>query len=77
VKTQNDKPAIESTQSQLEMMLIDEFLKEKGFGSIRELCHLPENQAKQLMIDACRFASTRLAEIESRAEFQQKIHYER
>jgi hypothetical protein len=76
MKTQNDKPRIESTQSQLEMMLIDEFLKERGYGSVKELCGLPENKAKQLMIDACKYASARLAEIESRAKFQQKIHYE-
>jgi len=71
-----DKPKFESPQAPLESMFIDEYLKGKGYSSIKELCHLPEDEAKQLMIDACKFASGRLAEIESRAGFQQKIHYE-
>jgi len=72
MNAQNNRSGSES----LEMLLIDEFLKEKGYGSIKELCHLPENEAKQLMIDACKFASSKLAEIESKAGFQKKIHYE-
>jgi hypothetical protein len=71
-----ENPNVESPQAPLELMFIDDYLREKGYGSIKELCHLPENQAKQLMIDACKFASARLAEIESRAGFQQKIHFE-
>jgi hypothetical protein len=74
--SEEDKPGFESPQAPLEQMFIDEYLKGKGYNSIKELCHLPENEAKQLMIDACRFASGKLAEIESRAGFQQKIHYE-
>ena len=72
MNAQNNRSGSES----LEMLLIDEFLKEKGYGSIKELCHLPENEAKQLMIDACKSASSKLAEIESKAGFQKKIHYE-
>jgi hypothetical protein len=73
---EKDKPGFESPQAPLEMMFIDEYLQGKGYASIKELCNLPEDEAKQLMIDACRFASGKLAEIESRAGFQQKIHYE-
>jgi hypothetical protein len=63
-------------QATLEMMLIDEYLLSQGFSSIKELCHLPENEAKRLMIAACRFASLHLAEIESRARFKKEIHHE-
>lgn len=76
MNAQNNRSGSESPQAPLEMLIIDEFLKEKGYGSIKELCRLPENEAKQLMIDACKFASSKLAEIESKAGFQKKIHYE-
>jgi hypothetical protein len=48
--------------------------KSKGLSSIKELCKLPENEAKKLMIDSCRFASLKLAEIESRSQFKKEIH---
>jgi hypothetical protein len=76
MNTQNNRSGSESPQASLEMNFIDEFLKEKGFGSMKELCHLSEYEAKQLMIDACKYASARLAEIESKAGFKKKIHYE-
>jgi hypothetical protein len=69
-----DAPAFDGPQAPLEMMFIDEYLHTKGFSSIKELCNLPENEAKQLMIDACRFASLKLAEIESRAKFRTELH---
>jgi len=76
MKQNNNKPEIESPLASLETKLIDEYLKEKGFSSIKDLCRLPENEAKQLMIEACKFASARLTEIESRAGFKEKIRYE-
>ncbi len=76
MNAQNNRSGNDSPQAPLEMKFIDDFLKERGYGSVKELCHLPENEAKQLMIDACKHASARLAEIESRAGFQKKIHYE-
>jgi hypothetical protein len=76
MKQNNNNPNAESPQASLEMKIIDEYLKEKGFSSIKDLCRLPENDAKQLMIEACKFASARLAEIESRAGFQEKIHFD-
>ena len=66
----------EGPQGQLETMLIDEYLQSQGYASIKELCHLPEDEVKKLMISACRFASLNLAEIESRARFKKEIHHE-
>jgi hypothetical protein len=63
-------------QAPLEMMFIDEYLLSQGYSSIKELCHLPEREAKRLLIAACKFASLQLAEIESRARFSAEIHYE-
>lgn len=71
-----DAPEFGGPQAPLEMMFIDEYLEGKGFSSIKDLCHLPENEIKTLLIDACKFASLKLAEIESRARFRAEIHYE-
>ncbi|HJW90715.1 MAG TPA: hypothetical protein VJ436_08750 [Anaerolineales bacterium] len=59
-------------QAQLEKMYIEEYLHNKGYDlqSVREL---PEDEAKQLMREACMYASARLAEVESRAQFRRDI----
>jgi len=71
-----DAPTFGGPQAPLEMMFIDEYLQSKGFSSIKALCTLPENEAKKLLIDACKFASLKLAEIESRTKFKEEIHYQ-
>jgi hypothetical protein len=76
-QTQNeDTSEFGGPQAPLEIMFIDEYLEGKGFSSIKELCPLPENEIKTLLIDACKFASLKLAEIEARARFRAEIHYE-
>ena len=62
-------------QSELEWQLITDYLKRKGY-SRQDLKKLPEEDAHQLMVEACRHASLKLAEIEARAQFRQKIHFE-
>lgn len=74
--TYEDASGYEGPESRLEMMLIDEYLQSQGYASIKELCHLPEDEVKKLMIAACRFASLNLAEVESRAQFKKEIHNE-
>ena len=59
-------------QAILERMLIAEYLLTKGY-LISDLKDLPPQVAKSLMTEACRFAVLRLAEIEARDKFQQKI----
>jgi hypothetical protein len=71
-----DASEFDGPQAPLEMMLIEEYLQTQGFSSIKDLCHLPEEEAKKLLIAACRFAALNLAEIESRAKFRREIHYE-
>jgi hypothetical protein len=67
-------PIFEGPESALERMLIESYLKGKGFSSIKELYKLPKDEAKQLMVEACRYASLKLAEIESTDRFQKDIH---
>lgn len=62
----------EGPQSSLERKLIREFLLEKGYRP-SDLRTLPRDQAKSLMVAACRYASLRLAEVESRARMREGI----
>lgn len=62
-------------QSPLEKVLMEEYLAEKGY-KFDDLRNLPADEAKRLMKEACMYAGLRLAEIEAKAGFRQKIHYE-
>jgi hypothetical protein len=61
--------------SELEWQLITDFLKKKGYFR-QALKNLPEDDAHRLRIEACRYASSKLAEIESRAKFKHKIRFD-
>ena len=65
----------EGPESALERMLIDEYLRNCGIASVKELCKLQEDEAKQIMINACRYASLKLAEVESSNRLQSEIHF--
>lgn len=60
--------------SELEWQFITDYLKEKGY-SRQDLRNLPKEEAHQLRIGASRYASSKLAEIESRAQFKRKIQF--
>lgn len=59
-------------QAPLEKMYIEEYLREKGYD-LKSIHRLPEAEMKRLMREACTYASTRLAEVESRAQFRREI----
>ena len=59
-------------QSTLERRFIKEYLHEKGY-QLEDLKRLPLEESKQLMTEACRYASLKLAEVESRAQFRKDI----
>lgn len=63
----------EGPQTALEKRYIKEHLRDKGY-QLQDLGQLPEEKSKQLMREACAYASLKLAEVESRARFKQKIH---
>ena len=62
----------EGPQSSLERKLIKEFLLKEGYRP-SDLKDLPREQAKSLMVAACRYASLKLAEVESRARMREGI----
>jgi hypothetical protein len=63
----------EGPESALERMLIANYLKSKGIASIKELSKLPAERAKQLMQEACQYASLKLAEVESVDRLQRDL----
>jgi hypothetical protein len=68
------KSVLEGPQSVLERRLIKEYLLKKGYR-LADLEGLPKNEAKLLKLEACLYASLKLAEVESRARFTEKIHF--
>ena len=63
------------SQSSLERQFIIDYLAVRGY-SLKDLNNLPKEKADELMAIACRYASLRLAEIESRSRFIRKLHFE-
>ena len=67
-----EKCVTDGPQAPLERMHIQEYLKSKGFD-LKTVHELPEAEMKQLMRQACMYASNKLAEVEARAHFRQEI----
>jgi hypothetical protein len=57
----------------LEHELIVSFLREKGH-TLESIKELPETEAHQIMVEASRYASARLAELEARSRFVDTLH---
>jgi hypothetical protein len=73
-ETKESMPSpLEGPKVELERMYIREYLHGKGY-QIHDLRKLPREKARQLMSEACIYASGKLAEIESRAKFRDEIH---
>ncbi len=65
----------EGPQSTLEHMIIEAYLAGKNV-KLEDLKNLPPEEAQRLMKEACSYASMKLAEVESKAQFRREIHYE-
>ncbi len=59
-------------QARMEKALLEEYLQTRGY-SFKDLGELPEEEAKSLMIKACKYASVKLAQVESAARFRETI----
>jgi hypothetical protein len=57
----------------LEKNYIEEYLLSKGYRR-KDLGMLPKEEARQLLIEASRFASLKLTDIESRSRFRDTFH---
>ena len=60
--------------SDLEWQLITDYLKERGY-SRTDLQNLSEEEAHRLRVEACCYASAKLAEIEARSSFVRRIKF--
>jgi hypothetical protein len=68
-----DECMSEGPQSALEKKFVEDFLQSKGYS--REGLHnLPEELVKQLMREACMYASLKLAEVAAKSQFRDEIH---
>lgn len=61
-------------QSKMEKTLLEDYLRSKGYR-FKDLYKLPEEEAKALMIEACKYASLKLAQMESTANIREKIRW--
>ena len=68
------KRDMKGLQEALESRYIEEYLAGKGH-SINTVKDLPKEEARRLMAEASRYASLKLAEVESKAHFRRTIHY--
>ncbi len=73
-------PLMEEPDAPLERMYIEAYLQRRGYTlhcgdyPLRSICDLSESDAKRLMTSASTYASTKLAEVETRAHFVEEIH---
>ncbi len=68
-----EKPPEQDPHAELEKMLISGYLRDKGYA-LSSLKSLPHEQAEALMKEASRYASAKLAELESRAHLVDEVH---
>lgn len=73
-------PPMEEPDAPLERMYIEAYLQKRGYTlhcdgePLRRICDVPEDEAKRLMTAASAYASTKLAEVETRAHFIEEVH---
>jgi hypothetical protein len=60
------------SQSTLERRFIMEYLQNNGY-QFEDLKKMPLSESRQIMTKACRYASLKMAEVESRAKFRDEI----
>lgn len=67
-----DAEMAECVDSVLERKFINEYLESKGYN-MTDLAIMPVQEAQKLMIEACQYATLKLAEIEARSKFRKTI----
>jgi hypothetical protein len=69
-----DVPPRADQTAQLEQAFINEFIERRGVTRTT-LVELPEDEQHALMKEASAYASARLAEVESRAQYVHDLHH--
>ena len=73
MSTNNNQKILDDIHPFLEKMLIETYLKGKGYA-LEDLKYLPNVAAKQFLIEASTYASGKLAEVEVKAHLMQVLH---
>jgi hypothetical protein len=73
MSTINNPKNLDDIHPFLEKMLIETYLKGKGY-TLDEFKTLSEEETRQLMIEASTYASGKLAEVEVKAHLVQVLH---
>jgi len=73
IAKEKDNYPSEGLKATLEKKYIEDYLLNQGYRR-KDLRKLPKKVAGQLLIEASRYASLKLADIESRARFRKTIH---
>ncbi len=68
-----EMPGTEDPHARLERTFINEYLRERGYDP-HKLHELPAATVKQLLTEASQYASAKLTEVESRANFVTEVH---
>jgi hypothetical protein len=69
----NNQAIVDEIHALMEGSLITAYLEGKGY-TLADLKTLPETTVKQLKKEASTYASSKLAEVELRANLMQKLH---
>lgn len=70
---EDDQKILDDVHPFLEKVLIETYLKGKGY-ILDELEHLPKEKMCQLLKEASTYASCKLAEVEARARLMQELY---
>jgi hypothetical protein len=73
--TDIEKPPLEEPLAELERQLIGAYLARSGHD-FHELVTRDDDEARQLLTEASRYASMKLSEVESRSHYLRKLHGE-
>ena len=63
---------IDNPETELARMFVDEYLRSRGH-TVKSVCNLPEDQARQLWIDVSLYVSNKLAEVNARSRLMHNI----
>lgn len=64
---------LQDPTAQLGKMYIEEFLCSRGY-TWENVCQLPKEEARKLMIEASTYAAVKLAEVYARAHTVEELH---
>jgi len=75
ITNHTDKPALEQPLAELERQLIRAFVVGAG-RDLDTLLARDDEEARKILADASRYASTKLSEVEARSHYLRQLHGE-